>query len=71
MFEIVRTFKAEQAAVEVSIAQLQAGARPPPRSHSAIEKMKKIEEMERKFASNEISLDDYLKGLAGHMNLAA
>ena len=69
VFEIVHNFKAEQAAVEVSIAQLQAGAHPPPpppRSYSAIEKMKKIEEMKRKFVSDEIRLYDYLKGLAGH-----
>ena len=51
VFEIVHKFKAEQAAVEVSLAQLQTGAYLPPRSYSAIEKMKKIEEMKRKFAS--------------------
>ena len=68
VFEIVCIFKMEQAAVEVSLAQLQAGAHPPPRSRATVEKDKKIAELKRKFASNEINLDDYIRGLSGYTN---
>ncbi len=71
MYEIVRTFKAEQAAVDVVVAQLGAGARPPPRSHASIVKNRKIAELKRKFAANEMTLQEYIWGLACHTNLAA
>ena len=45
VFEIVRIFKMEQAAVDVAVAQLLAGAHPPVRSQAAIEKDTKIEEL--------------------------
>ncbi len=38
VYETVCTFKAEQAAVEVAVAQLGAGVRPPPRSRASIDK---------------------------------
>ena len=69
VFEIVRSFKMEQAAVEVAIAQLQAGARPPARSRAAVEKDKRIAELKRKFANNELNMDAFLTGLSGHTNL--
>ena len=69
VFEIVRAFKVEQAAVEVAVAQMQAGARPPVRSRAAVEKDKRIEELKRKFGNNEINMDTFLCGLSGHTNL--
>ncbi len=71
VYEIVRTFKMEQAAAEVSVAQLQAGARPPPKPRATLEKNRKIAELKRRFIGNEISLAQYIKGLSGHTNLVA
>ena len=71
VFEIVRVFKMEQAAVDVAVAQLLAGARPPVRSRAAIEKDTKIEELKAKFTNNIISMDSFICGLSGHTNLLA
>ena len=71
VFEIVRVFKMEQAAVDVAVAQLLAGARPPVRSRAAIEKDTKIEELKAKFTNNVISMDSFICGLSGHTNLLA
>ncbi len=71
VYEIVRTLKAEQAAVELAVAQLGAGACPPPRSHASIDKDWKVAEMKRKFAANEMTLQEYIWGLACHTNFAA
>ena len=49
VYKLVRTFKTEQASVEVKLAQMQHGARPPPH--------------------HTISLEDYIRGLAGLTNL--
>ena len=38
VFEIVWTFKLEQAAVELSVAQLQAGVHPPPKPRATLQK---------------------------------
>ncbi len=46
----------EQTAVEVAIAQLQAGARPPPQSRDTVNKTRKIAELKRRFIGNEITL---------------
>ncbi len=69
VYEIVRTFKMEQVAVEVAIAQLQGGARPPSQSRVTVDKNRKISELKRRFADNAITLQDYISGLAGHTNL--
>ena len=65
VFEIVRVFKMEQAAVDVAVAQLLAGVHPPVRSRAAIEKDTKIEELKAKFANNVISMDNFVCGLSG------
>ena len=57
MFEIVETFKKEQASTEVSIAQL------------ATERDKKIEELKTRFTANSLTLDEYLSGVSAHTNL--
>ncbi len=69
VYELVRTFKMEQAAVEVQIMQIAAGARRPPRSSQTIEKNSRIAELKRRFLANELALLDYLTALAGHTNL--
>ena len=56
-FEIVETFKREQASTEVSIAQL------------ATERDKKIEELKTRFTANSLTLDKYLSGVSAHTNL--
>ncbi len=61
----------EQVALEVAIAQLQAGAHPPPRSRATVQKNRRIEELKRRFTDNEITLQEYITGLAGHTNLVA
>ena len=69
VYEIVRTFKMEQASVEVKVAQMQSGARPPEQSRWTIEKNRRIAELKRRFGENTINLDEYIRGLAGHTNL--
>ena len=71
VFEIVRTFKLEQAAAEVSVAQLQAGAHPPPKPRAILQKNKKIAELKRRFTNNELNLEQYIKALSGHTSLLA
>ena len=51
------------------MAELQVGVCLTPGSHDAVDKNKKIAELKRMFSSNEISLDDYIQGLAGHTSL--
>ena len=67
VFEIVETFKKEQAYTEVSMAQLAAGAAPPHRSRKAIQKDRNIEELKRRFDT--ITLEEYLSGVSAHTNL--
>ena len=57
VFEIVETFKKEQASTEVSTAQL------------ATERDKKIEELKTRFTANSLTLDEYLSGVSAHTNL--
>ena len=47
VFEIVETFKKEQAYTEVSMAQLSAGAAPPHRSRKVVQKDRNIKELKR------------------------
>ncbi len=53
------------------LPQLQAGARPPPQSRDTVNKTRKIAELKRRFMANEITLQEYISGLAGHTNLVA
>ena len=69
MFEIVETFKKEQASTEVSIAQLATGAAPTRRNRRATERNKKIEELKTRFTANSLILDEYLSGVSAHTNL--
>ena len=69
VFEIVETFKKEQASTEVSIAQLATGAAPTRRNRRATERNKKIEELKTRFTANSLTLDEYLSGVSAHTNL--
>ena len=69
VFEIVETFKKEQASTEVSLAQLAAGAAPPRRRRRVIQRDRKINELKQRFTSNAISLHDYVSGVSAHTNL--
>ena len=66
VFEIVETFKKEQALTEVTMAQLAAGAAPPRRARKVIQRDRKIEELKRRFSSNFITLEEYLSGVSAH-----
>ena len=55
--------------MEVKVAQMQSGARPPEQSRWTIEKNRRIAELKRRFGENTINLDEYIRGLAGHTNL--
>ena len=50
---------------EVSMQQLATGATPPKRAA----KNKRIEELKSRFTTNAISLEEYVRGLAGHTNV--
>ena len=69
IFEIVRTFKVEQACVDVALAQMGAGARAPPQCRWTVDKNRRITELKRQFAANHLSLEAYIKGLASLTNL--
>ena len=66
VFEIVETFKKEQALTEVTMAQLAAGAAPPRQARKVIPRDCKIEELKRRFLSNSITLEEYLSGVSAH-----
>ena len=63
VFEIVETFKKEQALTEVTMAQLAAEAAPPRRARKVIPRDRKIEKLKRRFSSNAITLEEYLSGV--------
>ena len=69
VFKLVRTFKQEQACVDVKLAQAAAGARAPAQSRWTVEKNRRIRELKTQFAANTLCLDAYIRGLAGLTNL--
>ena len=66
MFELVEIFKQEQSDTEVSIAQLDTGSQPPKRAKKSIDKDKKIGELKSRFSQNEITLEEYVRGISVH-----
>ncbi len=68
IIELVRVFKMEQASVDVTTAQIVAGARQPPRSGDTIEKDRRIRELRRKFDNNDLDLQSYISALSWHTN---
>ena len=62
IFEIVEVFKKESASTEVSLAQLSAGAAPPRRRRRVLRRDRMVAELQQRFTSNSISLEDYLSG---------
>ena len=66
IFEIVEVFKKEQASTEVSLTQLSAGAAPPRRRRRVLLRDRLVTELQQRFTSNSISLEDYLSGVSAH-----
>ena len=64
--KIVEVFKKEQALTEVSLAQLAAGAAPPRRCRRVLRRDRMVVELQQRFTSNSISLEDYLSGVYLH-----
>ena len=69
VFEIVEVFKKEQASTEVSLAQLAAGAAPPRRRRRVLRRDRMVAQLQQRFTSNSISLEDYLSGVSVHTHL--
>ena len=69
IYEFIEVIQREQAATEISILQLDAGARPPRRGIRAIARDRKIKELKDRFAQNNVSLADHVRGLSAHTNL--
>ena len=69
IYECVQVFQREQAATEVTIIQIQSGARPPRRTKQAILKDQKIKQLKERFVNNLISLQDYVIGMSSHTNI--
>ncbi len=68
VFEIIKVFKMEEASAEVTLAQLLTGACPAPKRRATVQKNRRIVELKRRFEENEINLQDFIRGLAGHTN---
>ena len=66
VYEIVEVFQKEQLSVEVSLAQLAVGVRPPRRAKKTIEKERKLAELKERFQDQAISLHDYVAGVSAH-----
>ena len=66
VFELVEIFKQEQSDTEVSIAQLDTGSQPPKRAKKSVDKDKKIGELKSRFSQDEITLEEYVKGISAH-----
>ena len=66
VFELVEIFKQEQSDTEVSIAQLDTGSQPPKRAKKSVDKDKKIGELKSRFSQNEITLEEYVRGISAH-----
>ena len=69
IYELVETFKKEQASVEMAITQLSSGSAPPRQSRHSQIKDRKIKELKEQFSTNNCSLAEYLDGISGHTNL--
>ena len=66
VFELVEIFKQEQSDTELSIAQLDTGSQPPKRAKKSVDKDKKIGELKNRFSQNEITLEEYVRGISAH-----
>jgi len=66
VFKLVEIFKQEQSDTEVSIAQLDTGSQPPKRAKKSVDKHKKIEELKSRFSQDQISLEEYVRGISAH-----
>ena len=51
---------------EVRIAQLDTGSQPPKRAKRSIDKDKKIGELKSRFSQDQISLEEYVRGISAH-----
>ena len=69
IYEFIQVIQREQAATEISMLQLDAGARPPRRGIRTIARDRKIKELKDCFAQNNVSLTDYVRGMSAHSNL--
>ena len=56
IFELVDTFKKEQAMMEVDVTQCAVGAAPPRRSRQAVDRDRKIKELKERFEQNRSTL---------------
>ena len=59
-YKIVKLFKTQQAATEVSLLQLAAGGVVEPTRQVFRQKEKRLKAIQEKFSNNEYSLDEYI-----------
>ena len=69
IFELVDTFKKEQAIMEVDVTQRAVGAAPLRRSRQAVDRDRKIKELKERFEQNRSTLEDFIDGISAHTNL--
>ena len=69
VFEIVKNFIKEQASTQVSLVQLATSAAPPGCHRKVIQRDRMIAELHHRFASNLVSIEEYLSGVSAHTNL--
>ena len=67
LYELIEVLQREQSANEISLIQLQAGARPPRRALRTINRDRNIEQLKQRF--NEIPLEEYIRGMSAHTNV--
>ena len=53
--------------VEVSLSQLESGAVPRPRSGRVKDKERRAQEVEARFVSNTITLEEYVRAMSQHV----
>ena len=69
IFELVDTFKKEQATTEIDVTQRAVGAAPPRRGRQAVDRDRKIKELKERFQQNRSTLEDFIEGISAHTNL--
>ena len=69
MYKFVEVIQKEQTPTEVSITQLEAGARPPRRTLKAITRDRKIQELKECFDTKTFTLEEYVQGMSTHTNV--
>ncbi len=63
VYKLIEVFQREEAAVSVTISQLEAGGRAPPRKRKAVEMDRRITELQRKLSDGEFSIQEYVEAI--------